>query len=58
MNRVEKYHNLHKYFIHADKMRFHFDSIKDINKEFSNSTLDKLIYMNLWYSTFFVFLEA
>ena len=54
---------LHKYFLNADKMRFHFDEmIRSLNAKVPNLGSDEYlninIYMSLWYSCLYSVVEA
>ncbi|MEI1280624.1 hypothetical protein V6Z05_19995 [Leptospira venezuelensis] len=63
-SRIAKYHSLHKYFIHSDRMRILFENIlKDRIKSgetpsFGELMITDFIYLNFWYSSLYVIVEG
>jgi hypothetical protein len=60
MTQDDKIITLHRYFIWANRMRTHFDSLllKDKTKVDSKLSIELFMYMSYWYAGLYVVIEA
>lgn len=61
MDTTEEEYTLHRYYIWADRMRFHFD--QELRKRNTTSdqfelSIEELMYMSLWYAQLYTVIEG